>query len=164
MTLSPDARRKNLNEALVRFLNALGAGQFSVLYIDPADYPDVLPTTWTKLTNRGLLKDMNMNVEMYQITPFGYITALKLSGRSDEQQFRKELGRLCKVLKDSLKGRTDFALIAFEDLVKQSGVSEAFAYNVLDADLIRHILGRIGAQWDGEHLVRVPHDFGLTPL
>ena len=46
----------------------------------------------------------------------------------------------------------------------ESGVSEAFAYNALDADLIRHILGRIGAAWDGEHLVKVPNDFGLVPM
>ena len=32
-------------------------------------------------------------------------------------------------------------------MVAESGVSEAFAYNALDADLIRHVLGRIGATW-----------------
>ena len=67
-------------------------------------------------------------------------------------------------MKHSLKGRSDFALIPFEDLVAESGVSEAFASNALDADLIHHILGRIGAEWDGEHLVKVPNDFGLAPI
>lgn len=164
MTLSADARRANLNEALIAFLNGLGDGQFGVFYITTADYPHVLPTTWTGLVNTRLLKDLNMNVEMYQFTPSGYIAALKLSGRSDEQQFREGLGNLCRVLKGSLKDRTDSALVPFQDLVKESGVSEAFAYNALDADLIRHILGRIGAHWDGEHLVRVPHDFGLPSM
>jgi len=32
---------------------------------------------------------------------------------------------------------------------------EAFAANVLDADLILHILGKIGVAWDGEDLVKV---------
>lgn len=164
MTLSPDARRRNLEEALVSFLDALGDGWFCVFYISPSDFPNVLPTTWTELTKRGLLKDSDMNVEMYELTPLGYVTALRVSGRSDEQQFRERLGRLCKVLKDSLKGRTDFALVPFQELVAESGVSEVFASNSLDADLIRHILGRIGAAWDGEHLVKVPNDFGLAPL
>ena len=164
MTLSRDARRRNPEEALVSFMDALGDGWFSAFYINRSDFAHVLPTTWTELTKRGLLKDMDMNVEMHQLTPLGYITALRVSGRSDEQQFRENLGRLCKVLKDSLKGRSDFALIPFQELVAESGVSEAFAYNALDADLIRHILGRIGAAWDGEHLVKVPNDFGLAPI
>ncbi len=164
MTLSPDTRRRNLNEALVSFLDALGDGWFCVLYISPSEFPNVQPTTWTELTKRGLLKDRDMNEEMYALTPLGYVTALRVSGRSDELQFREKLGRLCKVLKDSLKDRSDFALIPFQELVAESGVSEAFAYNALDADLIRHVLGRIGAAWEGEHLVRVPNDFGLAPI
>jgi hypothetical protein len=68
------------------------------------------------------------------------------------------------VLKDSLKDRTDFALIPFQELVTESGVSEEFACNALDADSIRHILGRIGPAWDGEDLVKVPDDFGLIPI
>jgi hypothetical protein len=164
MTLSADARLVNLNEALIAFLNALGESQFSYFYIMRTDYPGVLDTTWTELTRRGWLKDTNMNVTSYQFTPFGYVQALKISRRSEEPQFRERLGSICKVLKDSLKDRTDFDLIAFQDLVKESGVSEGFAQNALDADLIWHIFGRIGAQWEGEHLVRVPHDFGLTPM
>ncbi len=107
---------------------------------------------------------MNMNVEMYQLTQLGYVTALKISGRTDDPQFREKLGMLCKVLKSSLHGRTDFGLIALYDLVRESGVSESFARNALDADLIRHIFGKIGAAWEGEHIVRVPSNFGLTPL
>ena len=164
MTLSSDARRRNLDEALVSFMDALGDGWFCVFYISPSDFPHVLPTTWTELTKRGLLKDRDMNVEMYELTLLGYVTALMISGRSDDPQFREKLGRLCKVLKDSLTGRTDFALIPFQQLVTESGVSEAFACNALDADLIRHILGRIGAAWNGEHLVRVPNNFGLAPI
>jgi hypothetical protein len=164
MTLSSDDRCKNLNEALIAFLNRLGDGQFDVFCITPTDYPDALPTTWTEATNRRLLRDMDMNVEMYKFTPSGYVTALTLSGRSDEQQFREGLGNLCRVLKDSLEERTHFALIPFEELVKKSAVTKEFAHNALDADLIRHILGRIGAEWDGEDLVKVPHDFGLTPM
>ena len=80
---------------------------------------------------------MNMNVEMNQFTPLGYVKALKASGWSEKPPFREQLGRLCKVLRDSLKARTDFALVSFQWLVEQSGVSEAFAYNAIDGYLIR---------------------------
>ena len=109
MTLSPDASRRNIEEALVSFIKALGEGWLSAFYIMRSDFPDVLPTTWTELTKSGLLKDMDMNVEAYQFTPFGYVKALKVSGRSDDPQFRGKLGDLCKVLKVSFKGRSDFA-------------------------------------------------------
>jgi hypothetical protein len=104
---------------------------------------------------------MNVSVEIYQLTSLGYVTALKISGRSNEPQFSEMLGKLCKVLKGRPKGRTDFALISFQDLVRESGVFEAFAYNVLDADLVARMLGRIGATGEGEHLVIVPHDSAL---
>jgi hypothetical protein len=161
MTLSPDTRRRNLDEALVSFLDALGDEWFCTFYISPPDFPNVLETTWPELIRRRLLKDTNMNEEMYLFTPLGYVTALKVSGRSDDPQFRAKLGNLCKVLKDSLKGRSDFAWVPFDTLVVESGVSKEFAYNALDADLIRNVLERIGAAWEGEHLVRVPNDFGL---
>lgn len=164
MTLSPNERLNNLNEALIALLNHLGNNPFIAFFIEPMHYPDVFPTTWKELVDSVFIKDLGMNVRMYRFTRFGYIEALKQSGRSDQPQFREGLGNICRVLKYSLKGRTDFGHVVFQDLVRESGVSEAFAHNALDADLIRHILGRNGAEWDGEHLVRVPIDFGQTPL
>ena len=164
MTVSSDAKRRNLDEALASFLEALGDELFRTFCISLSDFPHVLLTTWMELTNQGWLEEVSLNYEMYRLTPLGYVTALRVSGRSDDQQYRENLGRLCKVLKDSLKGRSDFSLIPFQELVAESGVSTEFAYNVLDADLIRHVLGRIGAEWDGEHLVKVPNEFGLPPI
>jgi hypothetical protein len=164
MTLSANARIANLNEAMIAFLDALGEGAFSYFHIVRTAYPGVLGTTWTELTDHGWLRDENMNVVWYQFTPFGYVQALKVSGRSKEQQFLKGLGNICKVLKDALQNRSDFALVVFQDLVRDSGVSEAFARNAIDADLIWHVLGRIGAQWEGEHLLKVPPNFGLLPI
>jgi hypothetical protein len=145
-------------------MDALGDEWFCLLYISPAGFPNVLPTTWAELTSKGILQDRDLNDETYELTPFGYLMALRVSGRSDERQFREKLGKFCKVLKGSLKRRNDIGRIAFQELVAESGVSEAFASNVLDADLILHILGKIGVAWDGEHLVKVPNDFGLVPM
>lgn len=165
MTLSVDDRRKNLKEALVTLLNALGDGKFATFWIDPNEFPNVLPTTWTELSNRYLLEDMNLNVPQYRFTPFGYVRALRVSGRADDNQFREDLGKICKVLKDSVKGRNEFAFFDLYELVKESGVSEAFAQNAIDADLITHVLDRVGARWEGDSfIIKVPHNFGLTPL
>lgn len=81
MTLSPEERWRNLDVALVSFVAALGDGWVFRFYIMRTDFPDVLPTTWPELTKRGLLEDMNMNVEAYKFTPLGYVKALKVSGR-----------------------------------------------------------------------------------
>jgi hypothetical protein len=72
MTLSVDDRRANLREALIAFLIALGDRQFDLFFIEPAKYPEVLPTTWVELTNRNWLKEMDMNIELYKFTPSGY--------------------------------------------------------------------------------------------
>jgi len=163
MTLSPQARRKNLEEALIGFLDALGDRPLRCLDIIPSAFPGLLPTTWIELTNGGLLKDQNIQIPMFRLTCAGYVEALKVSGRSGEPRFLEGLGNLCKVLKSHLpKDRTGDALISFDELVTKCGLSEAFVENALDADLIRHILGRVGAYWDGQGVVRVPQDFGLT--
>jgi hypothetical protein len=164
MTLSTDARRANLNEALIAFLGKLGDEQFLWFRIEPGEYSDVWPTTWIELTGKRLIRDMNMTLEGYGFTVTGYVEALKLSGKSDEQTFREGLGSLCKALKGHVKDRTDDGLVAVHDLVKESGVSEAFVHNALDAELIDRILRKKGAHWHGEHFVRVPRDFGLTPI
>ena len=78
---SSDAGRRNLNEALVRFIETMDDGRFSTSNIDPADYPDVLPATWTRLTKRGLLKVGGMKGEKYELMPLGFLTALRISSR-----------------------------------------------------------------------------------
>ena len=165
MTLSVDDRRENLKEALVTLLNALGDGMFATFWIDPSTFPNVLPTTWTELTSRYWLKDMDWSPQAYQFTSLGYVKALRISGRADDTQFREDLGKICRVLKDSVKGRNTFAFVDFFELVRESSVSEAFARNAIDADLVGNVLGRVGAHWEGDSLViKVPHNFGLTPL
>ena len=95
--------RRNLNEALVSFIETTDDGRSSTSDIDPADYPDVLPTTWTQLTKSGLLKVGDVNDEKYELLPLGYLTALQLSMRSHAPQMSGKLGRIYRVRKDSFK-------------------------------------------------------------
>jgi len=165
VTLSIDDRRANLRDALIAFLDALGDRQFHLSFIEPAKFPEVLPTTWVELTNRHWIEEVDENGALCKFTSFGYVMALRISGCADEAQFREDLGKLCKVLKDSLKGRTTESLIDLYAVVKESGLPEAFVKNAIDADLIGEILGRIGAEWLGDsYFIRVPPNFGLTPL
>jgi hypothetical protein len=64
-----------------------------------------------------------------------------------------------------VKGRTTSSLVDLWSLLKESGLSEAFVRNALDADLIGRVLGRIGVHWEGDsYIIKVPPNFGLTPL
>jgi hypothetical protein len=159
MTLSLADRRANLHQALIQFLDALGDRMLCHFRIEPKDYPTVLKTTWLELTNRGWLHDMDTNPEMYELSAAGYVEALRLSRRGDKPEFREGLGRVCKVLKGFLKGRTDSQLVDFQTLVKEANVSEGFAFNAIEADLIGCALGRVGVRWEGELLIYVPCDF-----
>jgi hypothetical protein len=164
MTLSPQARCENFDEALTAFLKALGDRPLRSLDISQSDYPSVCRTTWTELAEHGFLEDLNANAAMYRLTGPGYAEALKVSGRSDERWFQEDLGCLCKVLKDALCGRSEDEFIPLQVAATNSGLTEAFVENAIDADLIWEIFGKVGAHWSGEHLIRVPHNFGLPPM
>jgi hypothetical protein len=161
MTLSAEDRRRNMNEALIEFFDELADQYIRFFRIVRINYPNVLPTTWKELTDRHWIRAIDANDQLYEFTATGYREALKQSGRDREPQFLEGIGKLLRVLKDSVKGRTCSSLIPFEALVQQSGVSREFAYNALDADLIRHVLKRNGAEWDGGNVVQVPPNFGI---
>jgi hypothetical protein len=103
VTSSYDAGRRYLNEALVRFIETMDDRRSSTSNIEPADYSEVLPTTWAQLAKRGMVKVEDMNAGKYEVTPLGYSTALKISIRSDSSQIRGRIGRLYRVRKDSFK-------------------------------------------------------------
>src|SRR5260370_29823679 len=105
MTVSANDRTRNMDEALMAFLSAMGDLQFVAYDIDPARHPDVLATTWTELEKRGWLEDINANIPYFRFTPFGYARALKVTGRTDAPEFRERLGQLCGVLKDAVNRR-----------------------------------------------------------
>jgi hypothetical protein len=164
LTMSSGDRRAYINQALAEFLNSLGDGMLCHFRIEPKDYPAVLKTTWLELTSRGWLHDMDMNPEMYELSAAGYVEALHLSGRCKKPEFLEALGRICMVLKGRMKDRADSQLIDFYTLVREANVSEGFAFNAIEADLIRCVIGKVGARWDGELLIEVPPDFGLRLL
>jgi hypothetical protein len=51
VTLCSYARGRNLNAALVSFLDVLGDKRFSAFSISPFDYLNVLSTTWAELAD-----------------------------------------------------------------------------------------------------------------
>jgi hypothetical protein len=93
VTMSSHTERRKLDKALVSFLETIDDGRSSTPNIDPADYPDVLPTTWAELTQKGLLRKGDTIGEMYELMPLGFLRALKTSGRADAHQFREKRGR-----------------------------------------------------------------------
>jgi hypothetical protein len=161
MTLSAEGRRTNVNEALKAFLDGLAGGYFGTVYLERSNYPHVLNTSWTVIANEYLIEPIDDAEQFFRLAPAGYREALTLSGRDRDQQFRQDLGKLCEVLKKRVKGRDCGGVTMRLDLVQQSGLSEGFVCNALGADLIRHVLNRHGAEWDGDNLIRVPLDFGI---
>ena len=77
-----DAKRRILDEALASFLEAVGEEQFRTFPLSPSDFLHVPLAIWMQLINRGLLEEVDMNYEMYRLTPLGYVTARKASGHS----------------------------------------------------------------------------------
>lgn len=56
MSMSVDARRQNVNDALVSFLNSIGEGHFVAAIIQPKDHPVVKEHNVDGIRAQGLFE------------------------------------------------------------------------------------------------------------
>lgn len=107
---------------------------------------------------------MDSNLRMYKMESSGYLQALRMSGRSKDPKFRSDLGKMCAALKGRVKGRSASDFVGLYELMTETGLSEAFIRNAVDADLFRNVFGNAGVEWAGDHAIHVPHTFGLEEI
>ena len=166
MTLSKDARRQNLDEAILLLMDALHGRSIMEVFIDERSVdPRILPTTWGELKERGLVKETNSRYT-YVLSGPGWIKGLKLRGKFDSDKLNVMTGGLCAALKDRVKGRQDEAFVQVAQLAADSGLPEAFIRNAVESDLIREKFGTKGARWASGSLnfIVVPVGFGMEPF
>ena len=66
-------------------------------------FTEILPTTWRELERQRLVKPLSFN--RFELTPSGWIAALKATGRFDEPDMKEKAGRLTAALKRRVAGR-----------------------------------------------------------
>ncbi|MFC6647270.1 hypothetical protein ACFQBQ_17170 [Granulicella cerasi] len=166
MSLSTETRRKDALALLSLLYVKLGDSPIDCTAFDCADvaYAAIQKTSWEELVSEGLLAKRGNS--LYFFTAKGWSEALFRCGNPSGPELNERLGKLSKVLKDSVKGRGDSVLVRLDQVTIDSGLSPGWVFNAIDARLIC-IFGRNDAGWvEGARgrLIEVPRDFGLMEI
>jgi hypothetical protein len=168
MTLGRDQRAENCREALVLMLQKLGE---RAVYMEEFEDDDpalagIYPTTWKELTDRCMVKARpGIRWCRYELTGYGWLTAMQATGQSAAPEFRERLGRLNAVLKSFVKGRHQEGFEQVHVVAAKANVSEEWLYNVVESRIWEEELNHKGAEFDdSKTMVIIPIDFGMEPI
>ena len=153
MTLSRNDRDSNADLALRMMLQELPEDRpYEWVEVDGDKDPflSIFPTTWKDLVRRGLVKEHTFN--RYQLTGHGWISALKLCGKFDSQEFKEKAGKLRAALRKSLRksplgDRKTDERVTMVYLQNETGLPESFIYNAIDSHLLYHLFNMRDVQW-----------------
>ena len=168
MTLSQEARRKNLHEAILLLMENLHGQSFMEEFIDERHLDRrISPTTWKELRDQHFVRETNSRYT-YTLSGPGWIAGLKLRGEFDSNELKELTGKLCGALKDRVKGRSSEELVSVAELSAATGIPEAFIRNAVESDLIGELFSIKGAAWesyeDRGKFIHIPEDFGMRLL
>ncbi len=158
-----------MRQVLALMLYHLGDRRICTTYFDSTNAPfdTFLKTTWIELHERHYIASLFRGMPTYKLTKWGYARGLKEANALGEPHFKARLGKIASVLKNSVKGRTQAALVSVETIVRESNLDDGFVYNALEANLLEEVLGIHGTAWpqgfEGR-LVVVPITFGQEKL
>ena len=170
MSHSKEERQANVNLAIELLFERLGNQWIREVYFDSNDgaLAALYPTTWLELTERYyFLTQEDDEPTLYQLTTAGWVEGLKRKQLLNHPDFLATVGELCSALKRSVKGRSEDALVEFDEIVKETKLPKGLLCNIIDADIIDYELKRYGAKWRRSfegRLLDVPLNFGLEWL
>jgi hypothetical protein len=165
VTWSKEQRNENMVLALRLMLDRIGDRAVDLVFLDSdePEFKEVFPTTWVDLERRGFVK----RSPPYRLTGAGWLEALHVAERLDDE-FDRDLGILCASLKSKVDGRREKAVVDVSQIVRETGLSEDWVFNVIESDAISRRYGRTGAYWHPsdrmKHVIEVPLDFGMERL
>ena len=164
MSRSEQEQIENLELALSLVLRAVGSNPIRqyLLRPDNANYKDIHQTTWLDLRELGYLKAAAIG-NFCVLSPSGWVAALERTGTIADPTFKDGLGKLCRYLKDTVKGRYQPALVYVNVIANAIGLPDGIISNIIDAKLIELWLGRTGVDWASgfeTKMIAVPITFG----
>jgi hypothetical protein len=166
VSLSRTDRLADIQKALGLMLKALGPRAIDRLQFNPSEQPlnEIQNTTWLKLQRQYYVEPQHyLGGVLYTLTGAGWLAAIESLGELDDLKTR--MAPLVAEMKGRVKGRSEVAFTYLDSIAGSAGVTDDFAYNVIESDAISNVLGRHGVRW--EHpgkMIRIPEDFGLEAL
>jgi hypothetical protein len=170
MSLSKEERMANVNDALDRFVTDIANAPIRAYILDrnKSEYSFIYPTTWTELTDTyQYVRQAITFTSYFHLTPHGWKTCLERGGLDKDESIKKLIGKLCRHLKNSVKGRHEELVLNINDVAKETKLQPGLISNILEARLIEYWLNRHGAKLHPqlpEALLIVPTNFGLERL
>ena len=169
MSMSKAERLADIQKALTLFCDHLGPQWFGQFLIDARrpEYSPIQQTTWLELVNERYINKAHSFPFLFNITAYGWTKEMERRGLRDDSAFKETLGKLCRILKDHVKGRTAIAAVSLANVSRETGIPEGVVASIISANLIEGWLGRHGAKWADNFqgsLIVVPITFGLEKL
>jgi hypothetical protein len=162
MTLARTERSEHFSTALKIILDGIGDAPLDEVPFAPSAHPDILNTTWDELLAAELIEALPTGE--YILTGRGWTAGVISTGQVNDTAFQSRIGTVFAALKAFVKGRAGSVIIAFRDIVNQTGLPEGLVFNVIEGRYIEEISKRRGASWvKPGRLVLVPVAFGIEP-
>jgi hypothetical protein len=125
----------------------------------------ILGTTWSQLKEQSLVRQANNSRWLYTLSGYGLLHGLKMRGEFDTEETRQKTGKLAAALKRRIKSVNrecdQFADVG--ELTTETGLSQEFIRNAIEASFIEELFGTRGAEWDSSgrgRSIRIPNQFG----
>ena len=160
MTIAKQEREKNHRTAFELMMRELGDLPIDTTLFDSEAPPFagvVLRTTWEELVDRRTLW---IGGTQYRLTSKGWLAALELSGVASSTAYQERIGRVLRVMKAHVKGRTGPKVVEIRALAAESNEPEGWIFNIIDSRASSLIgSARKGAEWyqnERGRLVEIP--------
>lgn len=165
MPLSPADRIAAQGMVLKWLLIELGDRNFHAMppvELDQEMRRDVPPTTWKDLEDMGeiVVCWFHDQIEGVHFTPKGWFDSITLTGKLDEVAFQESFGTLTAALKKRVDRAND-AQVEVWRIVGETGLSEEFIANCINANIWRRKYARYGAEFlpDSQDFIGIPSRF-----
>jgi hypothetical protein len=167
MTVSTERRKDHVRATLVRMVDAVADSHRLDHGFRPDDprFDSVLPTTWRDMLDAELIE--NRSRHDFVLTPFGWITGLRLRGWLAGDECRARARKIVQALKRRVKGRHGIhdELVDVRTLAGEIGLPLGWLANAMEARLIERVFpkDRVKVRYE-KLLIRIPPTFGTDPI
>lgn len=167
MTVSTAHRKDLVRTMLIQMVDAVGDDERVGHVFRPDDprFASILGATWRDMVDAGLIKDFARSD--FLLTPSGWITGLRLSGRLESNDVRERAVKIVRALKARVKGRhgIDDEYVDVRELAKELKLPIGWLENAMEAKLLQQVFAkdRMTLAYDGV-LIGIPPTFGSDPI
>jgi|LSQX01.1.fsa_nt_gb hypothetical protein len=168
MTHSAQDQMANISLAFRLLMEGLDARSIAVtlFYLDREPFSSIYNTTWKELEIQHWIEVLEIDGQpCCRFTGLGWLEALYQIGLFQDEALKRKMGEYAAILKNYVKGREQDKVISFNELVRETELSEGWVFNAIESGLLQKSFGIHDATWlDRGFLVKIPLNFGVKRI